>query len=151
MKLSFFTEHKVLNSIYVWDEGMSSNKGPILLAFDPHTKNGRYSLKYLTRGNPCITTFQGYIRDCEKTHSDTCTPVPTARLHAIRVIDCTERKVVQMPTDCEFVALSYVWGTLEPSLRLEDAPATIKDSISVTLALGYRYLWVDRYVRGLIK
>jgi len=29
--------------------------------------------------------------------------------------------------------------------HLEDAPRTIEDSITVTKALGYRYLWVDRY------
>ncbi|KAA8627766.1 HET domain containing protein [Pyrenophora tritici-repentis] len=49
-----------------------------------------------------------------------------------------------MPSNCRFVALSYVWGSEQSSLRLEDAPATIKDSITVTLALGYDYLWVDR-------
>jgi len=154
IKLSLCIENRIsgrINGIYLGDEGTGSNKGPILLALDSHTENGRSNLTFLATGNPGITTLQGYLRDCENTHKDTCAPVPTARLNAVRFIDCTERKVVQMPTNCKFVALSYVWGTLKTSLQLEDAPATITDRISVALALGYRYLWVDRYVRMLIK
>jgi len=151
IKLSFFIVRTNVNGIYLWDEGTRSHKGPILLAFDSHTENGRSNIEHPAVGNPRITTLQDRINYCKNNHRDNCTPVPTARLHAVRVIDCTERKVIQMPTNCNFVALSYVWGTLKTSLRLEDAPATIKDSISVTLALGYRYLWVDRYVRMLIK
>lgn len=56
------------------------------------------------------------------------------------------------------MTLSYVWGKpkdqsvgqarLEspaPELLPQDLPATIEDAIKVTLALGYDYLWVDRY------
>ena len=52
-----------------------------------------------------------------------------------------------------YVALSYVWGKVDPqSYRLDDRgsfpgelPTTIEDAISVSLALQFEYLWVDKY------
>ena len=66
----------------------------------------------------------------------------------MKVIDCVERRIVPAPLDCVYIALSYVWGTNQacPSLE-EKLPQTIEDSITTVLHLGYRYLWVDRYVR----
>ena len=66
----------------------------------------------------------------------------------MKVIDCAERRVVPAPLDCVYIALSYVWGTNQacPSFD-EKLPQTIEDSITTVLYLGYRYLWVDRYVR----
>lgn len=54
------------------------------------------------------------------------------------------------------MALSYVWGKSssdEPlkwtntvdALPLPDCPKTITDAIDVTLILGKRYFWIDRY------
>jgi hypothetical protein len=42
------------------------------------------------------------------------------------------------------VALSYVWGT-EGTDSGGEFPRTVKDAVDVTVALGYRFLWVDRY------
>jgi hypothetical protein len=43
--------------------------------------------------------------------------------------------------------LSYVWGGTKSSGKDQDKfPATICDAITVTVQLGYRYLWVDQYV-----
>jgi len=68
------------------------------------------------------------------------------KLTRLQVIDCISRQVIPAPTSCQFVALSYVWGTsLKPS-RLDGAvklPQTIEDAILVTTALGLQYLWVD--------
>ncbi|KAF2249688.1 HET-domain-containing protein, partial [Trematosphaeria pertusa] len=69
----------------------------------------------------------------------------------LKAIDCEERKVVRAPGDCNFVALSYVWGdssTISPFSGVilpQNLPATIEDSIQVARQLGYRFLWVDRY------
>lgn len=47
----------------------------------------------------------------------------------------------------EYVALSYAWSQCEFMHRVTTAlPKTIDDGITVTLAMGLRYLWVDRYV-----
>lgn len=69
----------------------------------------------------------------------------------MKVIDCMKRKIVDAPPDCDYIALSYVWGANQacPSPK-EKLPQTIEDSITTVLHLGYRYLWVDRYVRKAI-
>lgn len=71
----------------------------------------------------------------------------------LKVIDVTTRTVIQAPDKCEYIALSYVWGTgaYGSSYRddLEHPPQIIEDAMFVTSSLGYRYLWVDKYVRSL--
>jgi hypothetical protein len=82
-----------------------------------------------------------------------CQRESTNTLQDLRLIDCHSRRVVTAPKDCIFVALSYVWGQSaelahEDEFALpEELPCTIEDSIAVTLLLGYRYIWIDRYVR----
>jgi hypothetical protein len=57
----------------------------------------------------------------------------------------------------EWLALSYLWGQQGPFLtttpanldrhlsgmKLETLPATFKDAVLVTRALGHRYIWID--------
>ncbi len=69
-------------------------------------------------------------------------------------------KLVMTENECEFVALSYVWGkseneNLQTKMHNLDArgeddglrdlmfPKTIADGISLTAELGIKYLWVD--------
>jgi len=82
----------------------------------------------------------------------------------LRVLDVHCRRVVTAPENCQFLALSYVWGPHEnqpfkslksnsldshgelkeleipPEVKL---PATIEDAIKITSELGIRYIWVD--------
>ncbi len=50
-----------------------------------------------------------------------------------------------------FVALSYVWGPLPdgPDTKdrhhVEQTERVVEDAMRVTIALGYKYLWVDRH------
>jgi len=67
-----------------------------------------------------------------------------------RVIDCETSLVCPLPKGQDYLTLSYVWGTgLDtggPYGALPNtAPKVIRDAASVTLGLGFRYLWVDRY------
>jgi hypothetical protein len=70
----------------------------------------------------------------------------------LRLIDCSSCRVVQFPNPPpKFVALSYVWGARSHDSRPVDSdelpshlPLTIRDAITVTKRLGFRYLWIDR-------
>lgn len=90
-----------------------------------------------------------WIASCMERHDEACLPVPTKDLEAIRLIDVESRQVVGYPgPDCEYVALSYVWGDVaQDHYKLGDTlnalPRTLEDSISFTRSLGKRYLWVD--------
>ncbi|PQE25831.1 hypothetical protein CJF30_00000546 [Rutstroemia sp. NJR-2017a BBW] len=60
------------------------------------------------------------------------------------MIDVVDRTVVSYPQECDYFALSYVWGGISPSsnaLENKCLPRTIEDAIKVTKALGRRYLW----------
>ena len=93
-----------------------------------------------------------WIEDCSASHN-CCTSRQQGTLQGLRVIDCIQRIVVLAPEKCDYVALSYVWGKagnmpLQEAYDLKaELPATIEDSITTTLVLGYQYLWVDKYVR----
>lgn len=67
----------------------------------------------------------------------------------LKVIEVLSRAVIQAPPDCRYVALSYVWGK-QPAVgresHLQNPPRLIEDAISVTIAMGYKYLWIDKYV-----
>lgn len=64
-------------------------------------------------------------------------------------MDCRARRIVAA-LDLSHVTLSYVWGSIAHVEGYNDQlpdvlPSIIEDSISVTLSLGYEYLWIDRY------
>jgi hypothetical protein len=95
--------------------------------------------------------IQRWLQKCRDTHGK-CTPSRKDALPGLKVIDCHQCCVVLAPASCSYVALSYVWGQAiknqetDPGISDLNLPQTIKDSINVTLLLGYRYLWIDRYV-----
>jgi hypothetical protein len=74
------------------------------------------------------------------------------------VIDCQRRNVILAPPLVKYVALSYVWAKSETDLPRENQfqdrlprrlsrklPKVIEDAMKVTRALGFRYIWVDKY------
>lgn len=92
-----------------------------------------------------------WMKECEELHGSSCTPSDPSCLKDLRVIDCETRMVNFAPRRCDYLALSYVWGSSVdegsnpfPTLP-ENLPRTIEDALKVTLQLGYRYLWIDRY------
>lgn len=95
--------------------------------------------------------LQHWLRHCKRHHTE-CTQTYDSVIPGLKVIDCTTGKVTCAPDDPAFhyVALSYVWGGIKSSEIGQDRfPVTICDAITVTIRLGYRYLWVDQYVCGL--
>lgn len=82
-----------------------------------------------------------------------------------RLIDCVKECLVFQHKVCSYLALSYVWGELQPSWLITSTanisdlskpfglsqktktgarlPKIIADAIKLTRDLGFRYLWVD--------
>lgn len=95
--------------------------------------------------------LRGWVRHCDLNHTK-CRQSHDRKLlvPGFQVIDCRTRKIVQITSnDLSYVVLSYVWGQQGAmSSTGADFPRTIEDSITVTVALGHQYLWVDKYVRA---
>ena len=90
-----------------------------------------------------------WISTCQKLHNETCVPVHTEELNEIRLIDVETRQVVKYAgKECDFVALSDVWGPIDPdAYKLGDTvkqlPKTLEDAVLFTQKLGKKYIWID--------
>jgi Heterokaryon incompatibility protein (HET) len=92
---------------------------------------------------------------CLANHRLTCSTIEASPVETLRVIDCQTRTIIRAPAECQYVALSYVWGSSTTSITstmdqttqstIQNAPKVINDAIDVTLKLGLQYLWIDRY------
>lgn len=104
-----------------------------------------------------ISILKKWLEGCQASHSRCSDETKLGDFPPdMRLIDCQRRSVVDVRDISQvhtlsYVALSYVWGgSFHPPMR-EDAllpvtlPQVIEDAIQVTLATGYRYLWVDQY------
>ncbi|KAF7937668.1 uncharacterized protein EAE98_001982 [Botrytis deweyae] len=103
-----------------------------------------------------LSLVREWIRQCDDNHADSnlnCLPRDGISLQGFTVIDCKDGRNILVPgTTCmEYVTLSYVWGSevSEGPDQFGKLPSTlpnlITDVIKVVIALGYRYLWIDRY------
>lgn len=104
------------------------------------------------RINPVTIDFNmilEWISSCRKRHNETCLPVHTDELREIRLIDVETREIVEYQgPNCDFIALSYVWGPIKPEIyKLHDTvralPKTLEDALVFTKRLGKRYIWID--------
>ncbi|KAK8029684.1 hypothetical protein PG993_010975 [Apiospora rasikravindrae] len=100
-------------------------------------------------------TAKTWLDYCTKHHKRLCASGMES-VHGLQVIDCATLSVENGRPESVYVALSYVWaksGGACGSIREEDGKkrlpetlsAVVRDSIKVTQALGYRYLWVDKF------
>ncbi|KAK5987058.1 hypothetical protein PT974_11175 [Cladobotryum mycophilum] len=110
--------------------------------------------------------LRGWFSHCKNSHRGRCQPDtipdegPDQYLKYFRLIDVIERRVVDARRGGEYVALSYVWGSVPvlqlitdnaPNLYLEgslgihnkDVPRTIQDAMLVVEKMGMRYIWID--------
>ncbi|KAF3001218.1 hypothetical protein E8E13_001726 [Curvularia kusanoi] len=84
-----------------------------------------------------------WIEHCTANHSSCVEPSGRAHIPGFKVIDCKTGVVGPLLDNrAPYVALSYVWGQTQGVYS--DYPQTINDSMEAVLALGLRYLWVDR-------
>lgn len=102
---------------------------------------------------PDYDAIRAWMKHCND-HHERCIPTYSDSLASVRLIDVETMCLVSYPIDptraTEYLVLSYVWGGFtQPSVTAghdklpEPLPRTIRDSITVTRALGMRYLWVD--------
>jgi hypothetical protein len=95
--------------------------------------------------------FKEWLQHYDIQHTCKSDPSSLFLLPGFKVIDTATRRIILAPIGCEYVAPSYVWGvsTSEEQLFISEfpfpAPLTIEDAITSIRALGFRYLWVDRY------
>ena len=101
--------------------------------------------------------IQEWLHHCKKRHS--CT-MRFSRPLQLSMIDCKTLEIVIAPPNCNYFALSYVWGAASVSVPapatatdlpsetrdlLSSAAPVVRDAIKVVQSLGWRYLWVDKY------
>lgn len=108
--------------------------------------------QYLSSGHS-YDALAKRIKTCQERHSgdqEDGDNQPPLSIPNLLLIDCVNRQVVAAPHRCWYLALSYVWGNQRPRAVevgeiLCSLPQTIEDAITVTLKLGFQYLWVDMY------
>lgn len=106
-----------------------------------------------------LSLAQHWLHYCKRNHQRLCSR-KIKRPTNLHLIDCLSRQVIPAPYHADYTALSYVWGmpttAANPSRSTipsgneriplpSPLPTVITDAICVTLGLGFRYLWVDRY------
>ncbi|KAK3321877.1 heterokaryon incompatibility protein-domain-containing protein [Apodospora peruviana] len=128
-----------------------------LLTFIPriNTKNAP-TLAFPPLKDNTINTdlVKHWIDTCQSQHPGCHLPRNTKLPTGSRLIDYQLNKVAKAPEPTPpYLALSYVWGTAHVTETVDEgdplannqAPKTIRDAVTFTHQLGFRYLWVDRY------
>ena len=140
-------------SMYFWSEdsyGEDIENHVTILVSDLSHEQAEMAFQWLSIPPVMsLSRIGDHIRDCVTNHGHTCSLQQGRQPLHLRVIDCNTRTVVNAPADCDFVALSYVWGKacgVQEQDITHDVPLTVEHSIYVTVELGFQYLWIDRYV-----
>jgi hypothetical protein len=104
-----------------------------------------------------VSLAQSWIQFCQDHHNALCSGAVGSPVPRFRVVDCMSRQIVWAPPDAKYVTLSYVWGPPRIDKKAlgsefcnggflpSQLPKVVEDTMNVAAALGYRYLWVDKY------
>ena len=148
----FAKERKLSNDLWVSRTAIQRS-GWLTPVNDTESVSHRFAANLLGR-EVDFGIVKGWLDFCATNHVEKCALLTQRPLVGLRVIDCQTGAIVQATADCDYLALSYVWGSTASSdeenhenINLLDgsAPNLIKDAVTATKRLGYRYLWVDRY------
>ncbi|KAG9504891.1 hypothetical protein J7337_004870 [Fusarium musae] len=109
-----------------------------------------------------ILRLRQWLQACNKDHKSAetdSTEYLKPLMGTLRVIDTVDNCVKEVDTPCDYICLSYVWGTgsqTQYTTQTKDQlsrpgglgnsvelPQTIIDAIKVTRELGIRYIWID--------
>ena len=91
-----------------------------------------------------ISIAREWLHFCEQHHPRRCGRRRSEHgIPGFKLIDCTQSppQLVEQSTNANYAALSYVHG----SDITEKWPRVMRDAVTVTLELGLKYLWVDRF------
>ncbi len=98
-----------------------------------------------------------WIDYCKEHHADEHCAVKLAAIGKtpLKLVDAESRKVIRAANietqDYEYATLSYALGdsALDPFTESSTLPATLpplfEDALTLTLSLGYRYVWINHY------
>lgn len=102
--------------------------------------------------------LRDWLDFCVDHNINHCNEYPSEpSLMSFKLIDCETFSIVSGSSINSYVASSYVWGksraeqfnsnssNANTSQGIRAAPRVIQDAISLTLHLGLRFLWVDRF------
>ena len=111
-----------------------------------------------------VKLVKKWVKCCTRWHGEFCDQImfSSSWVHSsnLRLIDTWTRCIVSAPTDCKYLVLSYVWGSVDV-FKLTQAnlillqtqggltkvwsilPKTVRDAITVTSVLSFRYIWID--------
>ncbi|KAF5557153.1 hypothetical protein FPHYL_7742 [Fusarium phyllophilum] len=116
------------------------------IALHPNSSSEEFYNARAIDGMVDVDLIQKGLEHCQKYHSEQCNAKFDKGLLITKMLDVDTRKVVDCPDNCDYLALSYVWGGIHPAdgaLEAGTLPQTIEDAITLTKKLGKRYLWVD--------
>ncbi|KAG5800686.1 hypothetical protein H9Q69_000245 [Fusarium xylarioides] len=116
------------------------------IALHPNSSSEEFYNARVIDGMVDVDLIQKGLEHCQRYHSEQCNAKFDKGLLTTKMLDVDTRKVVDCPDNCDYLALSYVWGGIHPAdgaLEAGTLPQTIEDAITLTKKLGKRYLWVD--------
>ncbi|TFK33403.1 heterokaryon incompatibility protein-domain-containing protein [Crucibulum laeve] len=143
-----------------------------LLANDSPTDLKAFFARLIRNDSIDFSIVRSWLSLCERYHGDSCNKSnllnhkitnPADEIPSFRLIDVDSNCLVLRPSQCRYVALSYVWGKKADFLRTlsttvnelekpgallrpefyDRIPMTIRDAMQVVREIGLQYLWVD--------
>ncbi|CZR63805.1 uncharacterized protein PAC_13702 [Phialocephala subalpina] len=146
---SFSKERKMTHAL--WPSRTSIERSGWLSPAQRTGEEQRFAARVL-KSQADLDIVSRWLNFCLENHGETCEPTDTRPIPDLHVVDCNTGLVIPAEPGCKYLAMSYVWGTA-PSTELADGesllatstPILIRDALSATKRMGYRYLWIDRY------
>lgn len=122
-------------------------------------QDGHHPDPFSAQGVPAFfdaKVASGWLQYCKSNHSSLCGGSSKSPVSGLHLIDCTTLSIIQAERNSPYVALSYVWGktgdidstvrrTSNSLLLPARLSSIVSDAISVTKALGFQYLWIDKF------